>query len=254
MEDFANSADIALLRTDPRELLVRYQPTIRIIVRSYVRSGMFHPSEFDDIVQHLNNELLEKLPRIQEQYNGTSLFRTYFSNIVRHACLSLHTKRQSQPAFLKLDRTSNLLEPGSAEHRLLIEHDTRVFRAILDQFHSERPKLLLCLKLVYRLPITSLDVLNWWPDCPETDVDTLLGSVADEGTILTHKDLFSILQPLVNRAEMKNTSADSTRHWVDTRIQTILRLLNGIPPTSAHNRETLGILLEDYCAPFLLYR
>lgn len=254
MEESANAADIALLRTDPRELLVRYQSTIRIIVKSYVRSGMFRPSDFDDIVQHLNKELLEKLPRIQKQYNGMSLFRTYFSNIVRHACLSLRTKRQSEPAFLELDRTISLLESGSAEHRLLIEHDIRVFRAILDQFYTERPKLILCLKLMYRLPLTTPDVLDWWPQCPQTEVNALLRSAGEGGALMTHKDLFALLQPLVNNAEMKHTSADSTRHWVDKQIQIILRLLNGMPPTSAHNRETLGILLEDYCAPFLLSR
>ncbi len=254
MEDSANSADIALLRTDPHELLVRYQSTIRIIVKSYVRSGMFESSEFDDIVQHLNTELLEKLPRIQKQYNGMSLFRTYFSNIVRHACLSLHKKRQTDPVLLDLERTSDLLESASAEHTLLIEHDVRVFRAILDQFHSEKPKLLLYLKLMYRLPITRLDVVNWWPECPENDIIDLLRSVCEEGETLTHRDVFVCLQPFINRAEMKDTSADATRHWVDKRIHLILRLLNGSPPTSAHNRETLGILLDDYCAPFLLSR
>jgi hypothetical protein len=130
----------------------------------------------------------------------------------------------------------------------------RVFRAILEQFHSEKPKLLLCLKLMYRMPITRLDVVNWWPNCLENDINALLNYVREEEETLTHKDVFVLLQPLMNRAEMKNTSADSTRHWVDMQIQLILRLLNGSPPTSAHNRETLGILLEDYCAPFLLFR
>lgn len=254
MQDSANAADIALLRTDPHELLVRYQPTIRIIVRSYVRTGMFHPSEFDDIVQHLNKEILEKLPRIQEQYNGMSLFRTYFSSIVRNACFSLQAKQQSKHVYLRLDTALDLPNSESPDQKLLIEHDMRVFRAILEQFHSEKPKLLLCLKLMYRMPITRLDVVNWWPNCLENDINALLNHVREEEETLTHKDVFVLLQPLMNRAEMKNTSADSTRHWVDMQIQLILRLLNGSPPTSAHNRETLGILLEDYCAPFLLFR
>jgi hypothetical protein len=215
---------------------------------------MFHPSEFDDIVQHLNKEILEKFNRIREQYNGISLFRTYFSNIVRHACLNLHTKRQSEPAFLDFDGTANIMEPESAESKLLIEHDILVFRAIMGQFHSERAKLLLCLKLMYRLPVAKRDVVHWWPNCPETDIIPLLSAIGVGGTGLTHKDVFALLQPLVNKAEMNHTSADSIRHWVDARITLILRLLNGSPPTSAHNRETLGILFEDYCAPFLLSR
>jgi hypothetical protein len=252
MEDFSNSIDLGLLQNDPKRLIIRYQTTIRIIVQCYVRSGMFHPSEVDDTIQQINSEILGKLTRIREQYNGSTLFRTYLSNIVRHACLSLHTKRQSEPMFLRLDSCAPPLESKQADRRLLIEHDIRVFRAILDQFHREKFKLMLCLKLIYRIPINRQDVLNWWPACPPNDLNALLRALDGKDEDMTDKQVFSILQPLVNKAETSSGSADSIRRWVDERITKILKLLNDSPPTSAHTRETLGILLDDYFTPFLL--
>ncbi len=254
MHDQRNDLDIALLQSDPHELILRYQETIGIIVKSYIRSGMFRATEFPDIVQQLNTELLEKIPRIRRQYNGTSLFRTYLSNIIRHSCLNLHKKRQSQPVFIDTEGPYITLESDGIVDKLLIEHDVLTLRAIIEQFHSERFKLLLCLKLMYRIPINRQDVVKWWPACPERDLTTLVAATASEAGKLTDRHVFELLRPMSNKAEMNTSSADSIRRWTDERILTILGLLNGSPPASAHTRETLGILLEDFFTPFLLNR
>jgi DNA-directed RNA polymerase specialized sigma24 family protein len=254
MEDQRNSLDIALLESDPHELILRYQETIGIIVKSYIRSGMFHSGEFNDIVQQINRELLEKLARIRRQYNGTSLFRTYLSNIIRHSCLDLHKKRLSEPAFLDVELSRIPLESDSIEAKLLIEHDILTFRAIIEQFHSEKFKLLLCLKLMYGIPIHRQDVLQWWPACPEKDLMALVVATDEGVKKQTYGRAFERLRPISNKAEKNSSPADSIRRWTDERILKILDLLNGSPPTSAHNRETLGILLEDFFAPFLLKR
>lgn len=102
MDDRRNATDLDLLRSDPRGLLVRHQETIGIIVHTYVRSGMFHPADAEDVIQQVNAELLEKLPRIRAQFNGSTLVRTYLSSIIRHICLNLHKKRRSAPEFLAI--------------------------------------------------------------------------------------------------------------------------------------------------------
>jgi RNA polymerase sigma factor (sigma-70 family) len=252
MEDQRNSLDIALLESDPHELILRYQETVGIIVRSYIRSGMFHSGEFNDIVQQINKELLEKLPKIRQQYNGTSLFRTYLSNIIRHSCLDLHKKRQSEPVFLDIELSHIPVESDSIDTKLLIEHDILAFRAIIEQFYSERFKLLLCLKLMYGIPIHRQDVIQWWPACPEKDLMALVAATAGGVKKRTYGQAFELLRPISNKAEKNSSPADSLRRWTDERVLKILDLLNGSPPTSAHNRETLGILLEDFFAPFLL--
>jgi RNA polymerase sigma factor (sigma-70 family) len=251
MEDSQNAIDLAFLRTDPQKLLLRHQETIRIIVKIFIRSGMFRASEFEDLIQHLNAHLLERMPQIRSQYNGSSLFRTYLSNIIRHECVDIRRMRRKEPSFFPLDNTAAPPDPAP-DQRLLIEHDIRVLRAILRQFGSTRPRLILCLKLYYRIPITRQDIVTWAPGAPQEEIDHLLQVFGGEYRHLTAGRVFSLFHPILCRLEKSSLSADSLRRWMDRRIIEILDLLNGSPPTSAHSRETLGILFEDQCSPFLL--
>ncbi len=254
MDDRRNSVDIDLLHSNPHALILSYQDTIRIIVKSYIGSGMFPPADLEDIVQHVNRELLERIARIRSQYNGTSLFRTYLSNIIRNSCLSLRKQRARQPSFVEIDESRLPPGPSDVDKDLLIEQDILTFRAIIEQFYSERFKLLLCLKIFYRIPIQRQDIITWWRACPENDMTVLITATRDHGKKITDIQAFELLKPLVNKAENTSSSAASIRRWTDERIRVILRLLNGSPPRSAHTRETLGILLEDMFAPFLLDR
>lgn len=252
MDDSRNATDITLLRSDPGKLVLRYQETIGIIVRTYVRSGMFHPAETDDIIQQITTELYEKLPRIRAQFNGTALVRTYLSSIIRHACLNLHKKRRSEPAFVDLDEASLPSEAGDPDRKLALEHSIRVLRAILAQFHADRPKLMICLKTMYRIPLTATEIRTWWPDGPEADVQALLALSRSVESGRTDKEVFAAIHPFITKAERSTSSHDSIRRWTDERIKQIISLLNGTPPTASHTKETVGILMEDLEAPFLL--
>jgi DNA-directed RNA polymerase specialized sigma24 family protein len=254
MDDRRNSTDRELLHSNPQGLLLRHQETIGIIVRTYVRTGMFRASEVDDIVQQINKELLEKLPRIQAQFNGTTLVRTYLSSIIRHACLDLHKKKRAEPVVLSSEDLRTPAAPEDADNDLAIEQSGRMLCAILAQFHTERPKLLLCLKTMYRIPLTRKDILEWWPGCPDSDLTAVIDALQPTDQKLTDKQVFALLHPFANKAEGKTSSADSIRRWTDERITVIIALLNGSPPTSTHTKETLGILLDAVSAPFLLRR
>jgi DNA-directed RNA polymerase specialized sigma24 family protein len=254
MDDPRNSTDRELLRSDPRGLLLRHQETIGIIVRTYVRTGMFHASEIDDIIQQINKEILEKLPRIQAQFNGTTLVRTYLSSIIRHSCLNLNRKKKAGPVVLSFEDIHAPATSGDIDADLAVEQNLRLLRVIIAQFHTERPKLLLCLKTMYRIPLVRNDILEWWPGCPEADLTAMIAELRSTNKKLTDKQVFALLQPLVNKAEGNASSADSIRRWTDERITAIITLLNGSPPTSTHTKETLGILLDVFFAPFLLQR
>lgn len=248
MEDPRNAIDISLLRTDPHGLLLRHQETIRIIVKIYIDSGMFSHNDFEDLVQQVNVRLLEKMPVIQANFDGSCLFRTYLSQVIRNACLNLHDRDTRQPRFSHLEGAgiASREEPHS---RLLIEHDARVLMAILDQFNTQRPKLLLCLKLYYRIPIGRNDVLDWWPHCPQNRIEYLLTTFGEFFGDIPESELYERIQPLFAEMERKSGPADSLRRWVDEKINQIIRLLNGSPPDASYDRKTLGILLEYAISP-----
>jgi RNA polymerase sigma factor (sigma-70 family) len=248
MDDSRNATDISLLHTDPRGLLLRHQETIRIIVKIYIESGMFSAAEFEDLVQQVNVRLWEKMPVIQANFDGSCLFRTYLSQVIRNACLNLHDKKTRQPQFYRLEGTA--VAPSEEPNRkLLIEHDVGVLLAILDQFNTQRPKLVLCLKLYYRIPIGRQDILDWWPQCPEKQLQYLLDTFGSHFGDISEGELYVRLHPIFAEMERKSFPVDSLRRWVDDKIGQIVRLLNGSPPVATYDRSTLGILLEYAVSP-----
>ena len=84
-----NEREWALLRADPGALVLKYQETIRIIVRRFIGTGMFSAREFEDVVQSVNAGLLSRTSSMQRNYSGRSLLATYVSAIIRNICLKL---------------------------------------------------------------------------------------------------------------------------------------------------------------------
>ena len=245
-----NEMDVEMLHSDPRGLVLRYQETVRIIVKKYTASGLFKPADFEDVVQEINASLLAKMPMMQVQYNGISLFRTYFSVIVRNICLKIHER--SKRNFEVDIETIGEMGFNSVEDRTAIEQEIRRFRAILGLYRKQRPKLLLCLKVRYRIPVSSEDLAGWYPHLPSDDVTTLLEHFAGDYDGVGDREIYKTLMPIVNRLERKHSTPDALRKWTDSKIQDILGFLNGPPSRTKHTPETLKILVDDFFSPFLI--
>lgn len=248
-----NQKDIELLQHDPQGLLLRYQATLHIIVRSYVRSGMFRAQDTDDIIQTLNEELLRRLPAIRAQYNGSSLLKTYLSAIVRHLCINIYHEGSSQPEEVPLEDHTGAQNP-QVTIRYDIEHTRKVFRAVLKQFDYklELPRLLFLLKLRYRLPIEKEDILKCYPNCSQTDLNGLLKILGRDFEAMQDREIFELITPVLNKADGRANSPEAIRKWTKGRVDSIIELLNGSPPTAAFDEETIKILVEDFFSPFLL--
>jgi RNA polymerase sigma factor (sigma-70 family) len=242
---------MGLLRADPHGLVVRHQNTIHMIVRKYILSGMFGWEEFDDVVQAINEALLGKMPRIQAQYNGSTLVRTYLSSIIRNICLKLHQQRRREPRIDRLDG-SLAADSVSVQERYVIEHDILMLSAILQQYDVQLPKLLLCLKLRFRIPLTRDDAVRYSPGCSEEEYSDIMEAFGGEYQSMTDKQIYAVITPFINRTERRIVTHDAVRKWIHARLQEIMELLNGSPPTSSYDEESLKILVEDYFFPFLL--
>lgn len=248
-----NDRDIRLLQSDPHTLLLKYQETIRIIVKKYIEGGMFRAPEFEDIVQEINVSLLGKIPAMQRQYNEKSLFKTYFSVIVRNICLKAHRKVHKDIDVLQEDLSDYFVE-NPHEKRSAIGHEVRRFRTVLSLYDTQRPKLLFCLKLYFRIPITPEDVRLWYPYCSGDDQTSLMRHFGCSYDQLSDIDIYRIVTPIMNRNEKRSNSVDAIRKWTDSKIHEIIDLLNGRPKKTNHSVETLKILVDDYFSPFLLER
>jgi RNA polymerase sigma factor (sigma-70 family) len=246
-----NDRDVELLMSDPNALLLKYQETVRIIVKKYIEGGMFRAAEFDDIVQEINVSLLAKISAMQRQYNGKSLFKTYFSVIVRNICLKAHRRGDKDIDFIQEDLSGYFVE-NAHERRSAIEHEVRRFRTVLSLYDTQRPKLLLCLKLYFRIPVNPEDIRLWYPECSGEDQALFLRHFGLNYDQLSDIDIYKIVTPIMNRNEKRSNSVDAIRKWTDSKVREIIDLLNGRPKRTNHSAETLKILVDDFFSPFLL--
>lgn len=246
-----NEADVRMLQSDPQGLLLRYQETVRIIVRKYIAAGLFKPSEFEDVFQEVNAGLFSRISLIQAQYNGMSLFRTYLSVIIRNICLKEHD-RSKRRVEKEVDDLEQIPDAQHPEDRVAIEREIQKFRTIISTFGPKKSKLLLTLKLHFRLAVAAEDLDSWFPELAASHRAKLIGMFGHDYSRMEAQEIYRNVCSIINAVEGKGSSPDALRKWVDARLKELLGLLNGPTDEMAHTEDTLRILLEDYFSPFLL--
>ncbi len=238
-----DALNISLLRSDRNEFVLRCQVIIEMNVKHYISTGMFDSEHARDIMQSVNEELIKRLPGIERNFDGSVRFVTYLSVVIRNICIRIRQKDDNAIATIPLSSSAGKFDADN-EHRLLIEDEVHRLRLALRLFHSNRYKLLICMKVYFRIPVTLTEFSNCFPELKGDDREqrlTTLMTMLENGT---NKELFTYLLALFNPPEREKLSSDSFRRWTEDNIRRILILLNGDPPTRAHTKETLKILLE----------
>jgi len=244
--------EVEWLHQKPEKLLLHYQFIIRHVVAACIARGYFQQHDREDIVQQVNLVLLEKkLARMREQFNNTVLLRTYFTKIVWNTCLEIGRARGRQP---KLVDAELLLEfrsdASSASDETLIRDEVRRFEGILRSMPTGRHKAAFCLKLFARIPLNHED-LQWY-DTPRTRpvFEGIFKTLTQPYDHLSDKELYALVAPLFDAVENKVTDADSLRKWVGSLTEQFIRLLNGQPPSAAHDKTSLKVLIGLYWDQF----
>lgn len=238
-----NDQDLFLLKNRPKELVAKHQGTIRIILKKYIATGLFAPADFDDMLQTVSESLLAKLSTIQQQFNGSSLVKTYLSTIIRNICLVEHRKNARQHNLQTIDDQVPA-PPVDFSDTDLIEYEVKKFKAILTQHYRLKGKLVLCIKLVFRIPITQETIDDWYPNCEEDDRRLLLDTFGSDYIRKPDYDVFRIITPIMNKQERRSNSEDAVRRWTQSKIEEIIEILNGHPPHSTYTKESLRLLAE----------
>lgn len=243
--------DFLLLQTDPKGLVLAYQKMVEAIVHKFVRSGMFSIESFADVVQTVNAELLERMPKIQANYNGSTLVRTYVSAVIRNICLKLHQKRLFGH-FVDPPVPDKLLAVGEPVDRYSLGQAKKAFWAILQQFGRDLPKLNICLKLRFHIRLLRKDILLWYPACDQKVVSELVERFGTDAAHPNEKETYALVTPFFNAVENKNNSSDALRKWTDSRVAELVDLMNDSIPNAKFDEESIRILAEDHFSPFLL--
>ncbi len=213
---------------------------------------MFRAAQVADIVQNINEQLLRRITGLQSGYNGSYLVRTYVAAAVRNICLRL---REQENKVLPVRQIADDDLPSSLESekdRYSIDQAKRLVQAIFAQYHRKRPKLMICLKLWCRIPISREEILDWYQDCPESTLHQILDLFGGRYADRSDGEVFKMATGFFNIAADKENAEDALRKWTQEKVGEIIRLLNGDPPTRTFDKESLQILLQDYFSPFLL--
>ncbi len=239
-----NQQDVLLLKDDPQGLILKYQPIIKIIVRRYVQSGFIHIQDSDDFIQFINEKLLNKIKRIQENYNGKALLKTYMSVIMRNLCREKINKEEQ----VSTEELAEDHDIGSSEDTIsgiVIEQELDRLTKILSFFYKQKTKLEFCLKLLYRIPVTKKDIEDFCPGKDEKEYHKLLDTI-NPNVKRKDKEIYAMVTPFLNKCEQKSNSPDAIRKWTKNKIEEMIKLMNGNPVRANYNNETLQILFEKY--------
>jgi hypothetical protein len=245
-----NDLEVALLNDDPGALIARYQEMFRVITLKFVGTGYFRPGEVDDTVQSISLYILTKISQIRAQYNGSTLLKTYVSGIVKNHCIRLGEAGNRRLITQEIE-SDTLTDGTRTDDRVQLREAIERFRIILAMFDEYMPKLLLALKIYYRIPITREDMRNWFPGASPELKERFVELFHDEEMMMERSKIFEAVHPLMNRLEKKRNAHDAFRHWTWIRIDEVIRLLNSGSKKGHFDRETLRELVEDYFSPFL---
>jgi hypothetical protein len=244
MTTHQNVLELSLLRKDPASFIQECQFIIRKCIDAYRIKGMFAKTDEEDLTQSINEELIRRLPQIENQYNGKVLLNTYVSVIVQNICLKIHRDAAKVIETMPLDEASEFAY--ETNYDILIKDEIERLSAILELFHTQRKRLVVCLKVYCRLMFDEEEILNYFPDISEYDKNILMAAFCGPYDEMSVEEIFSIVTVILNKYEGKNNQWDSTRRWTQDRLNRIIMLLNGNPPRHTYTEESFKILLDNY--------
>ena len=239
------SLDISLLRKNKNEFILQCQRIIDIVVKYFIKSGMFTYEQYDDVMQSVNEELIRRLPSIERTFDNRVLMTTYMNVVIRNICLRIHeTIEEEFEAENLLNEHLILNEDYSVS--LHIEAEIERLKWILELYGSQKNKLIICMKIYFNIPVTKTDIIRCFN---KSTAEERLNFHKQFGTNYhgtLDSENFNSLAPMVNRQENKSTSGASLLRWTLEHLTKIIGQLNGNPPRRSYTKETFKLLFEHF--------
>jgi hypothetical protein len=227
--------------------LETYRPNIYKTVRYFTRSGFFKPEDEEDMIQELSLFLLEKSAAIINGYQGRAKFSTYITTILINRCRVL-AKNSRKIIYEELTSTQLLRTSESRIPMFLLVDEFNKLDTFFALCMKKKFKLILCLKLIYKLPVSEPDITNVFPGryLDKTEIEKILMLGNHSNSKLKDYQIYAGLTDFLNAYEGKSNSPDAIRRWVDDKMEEMILFLNGQPKQSEFTRESLQILVEKY--------
>lgn len=241
-----NKTDLYWMKNDPEKLLIKYQPLFKLISRKYAGDGYYSISDSNEILQLINEKMFTNINKIIDQFDGRVLVRTYLSSICRNIILEYtrSTKRRNEllQKYFVADSAKCEYSPTPV---IYIKDEFRRFNIILNLFGSKKNKLILLMKLIYRIKVDRVDFLLFNKEVSKVITNEQIDAFNSDIS-LKDKDIYRILAFNIELATRKRCHPDTLRKWFNHKTTEIITLMNGYPPRAAYAEDTLQILVEKY--------
>jgi len=240
----------SLLHHHTDKLLCIYGPMIKAFVQAVHRSKQDHEEVVQDIMAEM---LVSKIRSIRKNYEFTyrkgGTFTAYFMAVVRNVYHDrMRTNRNDPLRMLDPDddHPDSLPLPGDHDRdwmgRVVVVEECERFDRILSLFYRLRPRLDLCLKLKFRVPVRQEDVLRCFARCRPRDIEIL----TDDYREVNDQMMYDAVVTVFNRYEPVKNLGDSLRKWVNTKSNEIIAHLNTAHGRAVYNDELLEYLVIAY--------
>ncbi len=237
-----NKKDLLLLKSNPNQLIVELQDLIKIIVSRFIKTRQIKYAELEEFKQQINIALFKKIPIIQEQYQGKSFLRTYMSVIIRNICNEI-LRNKNSPDYLFVENYL-FFEKGYEDiDPLILKEESLRLKKIIELFFIKKDKLVLCLKLKFKMRVDFEDLKKINSNITQVEYEKFLEFI-NFCSECPDNVIFAQLSTILNKYDNKVNSSDSLRKWTTDKINEIIKILNGNPPTSNYDKETFQILFE----------
>lgn len=251
-ERLAQSAEAVL---DLKNLLENHPQTVVLLYRRYIERYIFYKhrkiDEREDIFQEVITRLMEdKIFKIRDHFDFDSKkyfsFTSYLMVTVRNIYIDIIRERSIRPLTAgdvqPVDELFDKRESERMINRLVIEEELLRLQTIMKMFYKSRPKLELCLKLKYRIPVSSEETHRCFPACSQEDVETL----SQDFITVNDKTMFETIIAVFNLHEARQYKSDTLRKWTFVKIDEIVTLLNRAHGRDVYSRESVGELITLY--------
>jgi len=218
---------------------------IFLATKSFCNKYEISPYERDDLDQFVKLRLIEKKASILLNYRNEARIKTYVYAVILNFCREFMRKNNSKSVFTEkgdhsIEMSNIQSNDGSVLKDMSIDMEIqRLNRALLIQ-GSKTPKTVISLKTYFDIPLEWQDIFQYTND---NELTIKHFALFKEITKPKKSAVMAFLTRLFNECENKTNSEDAIRKWVERTIQSLVELLNA-GGSRAHNKETLGIMME----------
>jgi DNA-directed RNA polymerase specialized sigma24 family protein len=235
----------SLLTEYPQTLVMIY----RKLITGFIQRLHRRQKEREDIIQELLTRFLaDKIFRIQKKYDANFSQMPSFTSYIMVCVRNIYIDIVREGKFLMLKRDSEPMrlremEFSTAETPLqnaLLEEEYAKLKDILQLHPSCQGKIILCLKLKFRLTVYSADVKRCFPNCSPDDIAQL----GRDFRTKKDRDMFKAIIGVFNRHEANPVQADTLRKWIENKITVIIDLMNRMHHAAVYNSKNISDLIS----------